>query len=233
MYAKFCYERGYEVKASAKGCYGKLSTYKLRAFDDIFWPEGSAALPICDWKSFRLVWKAKFPLLKIRNPCEDVCGDCVIFRNRFRYLSGGGGRVANDNDDTSGSEDNNSSALDSDSDDADDDLMRDERLISKANEHVVHASAQRRLSQQREREAKEDEDANVPHEEKRFVLFCFVFFSICISFCLLFRLFLFQICSDWQLFSGTRYSSFWQYPARRNVLFLRTQDQSVRARLGW
>jgi hypothetical protein len=31
------------------------------------------------------VWKEEFPLLKIRAPSCDVCGECYIYKNSFRY----------------------------------------------------------------------------------------------------------------------------------------------------
>ena len=81
LYAQYCYSRGYKVKASAKGSYGKTEGYEVRPIDDILWPEGSVSLPVCSWKDFLVIWKVNLPKLTIRNPCEDTCGDCVKIRN--------------------------------------------------------------------------------------------------------------------------------------------------------
>jgi hypothetical protein len=57
--------------------------YELRPVDPYLWPEGTTPLPVCSYSFFLLIWKEKFPNLKIRNRCEDTCGDCVRFHNNF------------------------------------------------------------------------------------------------------------------------------------------------------
>ncbi len=54
----------------------------------------------------------------------------------------------------------------------------EEQLIVEANEHILHAQAQRELARLRTQEAK-DQSLN-PHEDRRFVFLCF--FSVIIIF---------------------------------------------------
>jgi hypothetical protein len=73
IYQKFCYDRGYAIKANAIGSYPKLKDYPARDdFDDVFWPPGSEPLPVCSWCSFATYWKVEFPKLVVRPPSEDV-----------------------------------------------------------------------------------------------------------------------------------------------------------------
>jgi hypothetical protein len=86
LYAEYCFSRGYQVKSNATGSYGKVSSYPIRAYDDLLWPEGSQTLPVCSWKGFLSTWKEEFSYMKIRNPCEDTCAECFKIRNSFRVL---------------------------------------------------------------------------------------------------------------------------------------------------
>jgi hypothetical protein len=86
LYAQYCFTRGYKVKADAKGSYGRLSEYNFREYDDDLWPPGSEPLPVCSWSDFLRFWKSDVPHLKIRNPCEDTCGECFKIKNSFYAL---------------------------------------------------------------------------------------------------------------------------------------------------
>ena len=83
LYRDFCFQRGYKIKGTAKGSYGNTSVYEPCPVDPYLWPEGSTPLPVCSYSPFLLIWKENFPNLKVRNRCEDTCGDCVRFRNTF------------------------------------------------------------------------------------------------------------------------------------------------------
>ena len=83
LYAQFCYEQGYKVRATAKGSYGKLSSYERRVDPD--WLQQSREPgPVCTNASFRDIWCKELPFLKIRAPAEDTCNECNILANAFR-----------------------------------------------------------------------------------------------------------------------------------------------------
>ena len=52
LYSRFCWERGYAIKADAKGKLPKLSEYPHREHDVDSWPPGSSPLPIPSWLWF-------------------------------------------------------------------------------------------------------------------------------------------------------------------------------------
>ncbi len=85
LYAQYCCSRGYKVKASAKGSYGKISDYEVRDVDGVYWLPESVPEPVCSWKDFLVIWKKEFPHLKIRNSCEDTCGECFKIKNSFYF----------------------------------------------------------------------------------------------------------------------------------------------------
>ena len=55
VYARCCYERGWDPRATAKGTHGKTQDYPKRVFDDILWPAGSTPRPTCAWSSFNSI----------------------------------------------------------------------------------------------------------------------------------------------------------------------------------
>jgi hypothetical protein len=81
----FCLERGWKVMSKNVGAYHPLASYDQRPFDEDDWPEQSEALPVCYWASFLKIWKDNSPLMRIRAPSCDVCGECYIYKNAFRY----------------------------------------------------------------------------------------------------------------------------------------------------
>ena len=86
LYERYCFERGHKVKADAGGHYPKVKDYPPRdEYDEHLWPVGSVAQPVCSWFTFRSIWKSDFKSLKIRNASEDICGECVLYQNRWRH----------------------------------------------------------------------------------------------------------------------------------------------------
>jgi hypothetical protein len=61
-----------------------LVKYEKRKHDKD-WPDYSKSVPVCSWSSFLSVWKEEFPLMKIRAPSCDLCGECYIYKNAFHY----------------------------------------------------------------------------------------------------------------------------------------------------
>jgi hypothetical protein len=171
-YARFCFERGWKCKASAKGSFGAVSQYQARMDDD--WGDRER-LPVCSWSAFHKIWKDKFPKLKIRNPCEDTCGECMKLRNRVHVLD----RLHNFrnrqryrqehlpvSDDEVGSDDNDYDFP------VDQQLFEefahveypDEVLISECNSHILHAQAQRAKAKDRIEAAKSSK--HLDHEDR-------------------------------------------------------------------
>lgn len=182
IYSGWCYSQGYKAKANAKGSFGSVTNYELRPYDDVLWPEGSQSV-ICSWSSFLKIWRKHFSHLKIRNACEDVCGECVRLRNSFVHLKKMTAKKqrdekAADNSGTSSDGDSNNSNHDADADvdsinnevidDIDEQEFPEEYLWFRANQHAVQAQAQRVLAQTREEEAQGS--ISLPHEERRFVV---------------------------------------------------------------
>jgi flavodoxin len=185
MYQRFCYERGYKVSSDAFGSYPKLNEYPARTdFDEVFWPPGSEPLAVCSWWSFHNYWKQQFPKLIVRSPSHDVCGECTIYRNRWKYGSSNDSvpddEDAADDDDhdaeegeskQDGAEDLENGAADLE-DNADDDaivtpaMLEQERLIADATRHVEQAIAMRELAQ--EKIARAQATSLLPHSERHY-----------------------------------------------------------------
>jgi hypothetical protein len=166
MYQRFCYDRGYKIKTDAFSAYPKLEDYPIRTdFDDVFWPLGSEPLQVCSWPSFLAYWKANYPNMIIRKPCEDVCGECTIYRNRWKY----GARAKEDSEEEQdeAKEDN----VQEENEEDDDELttpamLEQEKLIADATLHVEQAMAIREMA----REAIElaQSTAHLPHLERHY-----------------------------------------------------------------
>ncbi len=188
LYAEYCYGRGYKVKANAKGSYGKLSSYSLRDYDEVLWPEGTDPLPVCSWKDFLSIWKSEFPFLKIRNPCEDTCAECHKIRNSFRVLDRATASISAAPPPRTACSGRQTGIEGSDSDDCSSIMSEDqsvaeslnlsgveypvEAIILEASDHATNAHNQRLLASSRIAEAKAS--AQLSWEERRYVI-CFVF----------------------------------------------------------
>jgi hypothetical protein len=186
LYAEYCFSRGYQVKATHKGSYGKVSNYAIRCYDDLLWPEGTIPLPVCSWKGFLSIWKEEFSYMKIRNPCEDTCAECFKIRNSFRVLD----RISNRGNSASQNPQNNDIASGSDSDFSASSISNDEALPDKADiagqefpveaiildatSHATSAQNQRLLASSRIAEAKAS--ALLSWEDRRYCFLFFVFF---------------------------------------------------------
>ena len=85
LYEKWCFRRGYKIRSDAKGRYEKLENYCLRENHPVLCPEGTVPDPVCSWYGFRNIWKKHFGYMKIRSRSEDVCDECFVYRNKFKY----------------------------------------------------------------------------------------------------------------------------------------------------
>jgi hypothetical protein len=103
---------------------------------------GSEPLQVCSWSTFLNYWKAKYPNLTIRQPCEDVwCGECTIYRNCWKY--GARAEENSEEEDARAQEDN----------DRDDGyslttpaILEQEKLIANAILHVEQSIAMREMA---------------------------------------------------------------------------------------
>jgi hypothetical protein len=72
------------VTSNNKKSYPPVAKYENRNHDED-WPEYSESIPVCSWSSFLTVLKEEVPLMKIRAPSCDVCGECYSYKNVFHY----------------------------------------------------------------------------------------------------------------------------------------------------
>jgi hypothetical protein len=86
MFKQYCYGCGWLVKADNKGRYPRLEDYNKRKKDDfLFEEEDMVTEEVVSWWYFRYIWKTDLPKIRIRAPCNDMCGESTILRNAFRY----------------------------------------------------------------------------------------------------------------------------------------------------
>jgi hypothetical protein len=165
LYRQWCFNMGYIVKSDHNGNYGSTQNFALRPHDDLLWPEGTEPSPVSSWHSFRQAWKKRLPHLKIRKACEDVCGECVRFRNAVAHAQDkrdqrNNRHIAAVAHDSSNSDESNLSSA-SDISSATEEAAYEagladwpeEYIFSKANDHVTQARSQRELVGLREEEA--------------------------------------------------------------------------------
>ena len=120
--------------------------------------EGVAAatrILYCSWASFIGVWKSDFAYLIIPKSREDICGDCFIFMNAYKYK-----KNKNDDDGLTSDEE----------DDVNDDVDEREAGIAKAHKHVQNAQKQRDLFNLKVEEARSDKTLGLPHRLRRYCL---------------------------------------------------------------
>ena len=171
MYEQYCFNNGWKVRHTPRGFYGRLSDYKPRPNDDhldsmAFWPTGSISIPVCTFPTFCSLWKKFFPLMKIRSPSEDICLQCHVFKNQFKFNS----------------KQAKAKAYDTSSDDTDDErtvqlsnqVVTDEAdiaesIILKAAIHVRQTRSQRQLANLKIEQAifTNNEDLSVLSQDQR------------------------------------------------------------------
>jgi hypothetical protein len=93
MYELYCFNRGWAVKSDNKGRYPKVVDYKQRKVED---KADMESFEVCSWWSFRNIWKEHCSNIRIRSPCNDTCGECIIFQNSFCCCSSKVGNVDDD-----------------------------------------------------------------------------------------------------------------------------------------
>jgi hypothetical protein len=164
IYSRFCLERGHVVTTSATG----IDTISPRPYDEFLWPENSEPLPIPDWNSFWKIWKRRCPHIRIRKVCEDTCPECYILKHKFRFSGNDNNNNNNNPPSANDEQDDDSLSLPSDVS-SDREEYPYEQLIAEANQHAEEAQQQRALAKNRQQKA--FDEANLPHDSRRFV-FC-------------------------------------------------------------
>ena len=87
MYYRYGSDRGHKIEL--KDHRGNLQV-SPQAHDDNqevpLWPTGgSVSTDIVSWKTFRNFWKRNYSKLILPNARHDICGECFILANPFRY----------------------------------------------------------------------------------------------------------------------------------------------------
>ena len=169
LYQKYCWENGWHVRSANNGEYPKLREYPKRTNDDdmgdlALWPSGSMCYPVCSFFTFRKLWKDNFPLLKIRPPSEDICLQCHVFKNQFKFTIK---RRYNQNESDDESEDDGQNMVENQKY-ADRRSEVEENIILQAAIHVKHARAQRALANDKIKQATytNDHENKIHHKDK-------------------------------------------------------------------
>ena len=152
LYYKFCHSRGWIIKLENDR--GKLKKITLEAAEQKFIPS---------WFSFLQFWNDKYPKLVVSKAREDVCGECYIYANAFRYRAT---QAANQEDDT-----NDSGSDDGANDDGANDDNDCEDIVAKAGKHCKQAKSMRELFNEMKLLAKQADTDSTPHAER---LYCLV-----------------------------------------------------------
>ena len=90
MYQEYCFVNRWKVKADNRGFYHRLKDFPEQLFDDrngdmALWPTGLIKVPVCTFHIFCTLRNTNFPLMKLRLPLEDICLQCNVFKNQFKY----------------------------------------------------------------------------------------------------------------------------------------------------
>ena len=86
LYSRFCFERGWAVKADGKGKLPKIKNYPVREVSDE-WPEGSVPKKVPSRRFFQDFWKDNYPKVMLRPRSSDTCAQCWKYSNELRSLS--------------------------------------------------------------------------------------------------------------------------------------------------
>jgi hypothetical protein len=194
-YYNFCASRGVKVVSNSRGARimsriepeeeeedaGNNSS-NSSSDDDEFFDAGNDHPKVPSWGAYLSFWNKEYPNLKVSRPAEDICGYCYKFYNCFRFIRrtrGRGGVVVgatNRNDSSPPSclsfqtgsiledEPDSTIPLDNQGRPTDD----SEAEILKAAEHIQMADAQRRLVNEKMKQAMNDASHGVPHSRRTY-----------------------------------------------------------------
>ena len=79
IYEKLCYLRCQKAVSNKEGIYEPLQDYEK--------VDGVEKHPVCSWEAFTEIWNTDFHGMCICNPSEDICCECFILKNKFRYCA--------------------------------------------------------------------------------------------------------------------------------------------------
>lgn len=187
MYVMVCYERGIDLK-SYKGRYPKVAEYQVRTdYDNFLWTEDSEPLPVCSFTAFLAFWKKTYPNIFIRPPSEDICGECLIYKNAFvdadkkkksteelsdiEKESDGEADSESEvksNDSLSCATNNSKLSAESNTLNVQQQIEESEKIILDAAEHVTRAQDMREAAKEKMELAKQ-QAPDTPHSQKHYV----------------------------------------------------------------
>jgi hypothetical protein len=145
---------------------------------------------IVSWWSLRHIWREDLPIIRIRAPCNDTCGDCTILLNAFRYRERRQ-QTSENSDDSDDSDDDkledehgNDNERHAEFKEGEDevsnlakslltsDCIRQESVLEAVGFHVTQARAMRGMVQYRTQEASESLIVLKRHDTRDRVLVC-------------------------------------------------------------
>ena len=163
MYYRYGLDRGHKIEL--KDHKGNLKV-SPRAHDDDqdnpLWPTGSVTTDIISWTSFRNFWKKHYSKLILPNARHDICGECFMLANSFRYRQKCARTGDGDNDDDDADD------ADKEAGQQDPDFETRELAIENANKHCKRSICQRKLANEKIAKAKEDKMNDVPHSSRTY-----------------------------------------------------------------
>jgi hypothetical protein len=144
VYQRYAASRGWDATTNSIGIVTKIARV------------GEEQKRLCSWFVFYYYWKSHFPKMRVRKRIEDICSQCYIFQNTYKYCkrpsSCRNNQLSDDKSDTD-DDDHVPSRLDpprapphdNDDDSVDAEVLANEEKIVKAAKHVTMAHAMRAL----------------------------------------------------------------------------------------
>ena len=108
LYQRYAVTRGWDASTDSIGIVTKMARI------------GEEQKRLCSWFVFFYYWKRNFPKLRVRKRIEDICSQCYIFQNTYKYRTRAG-PCRNNNQQTNDDNDNPLNESDDDEDDDDND----------------------------------------------------------------------------------------------------------------
>jgi hypothetical protein len=156
LYQRYAVSRGWDASTNSIGVVSKIARI------------GEEQKRLCSWFVFYYYWKSNFPKLRVRRRIEDICSQCYIFQNTYKYrkrpcrnnqTNSDNSNPPNESDDSDDSDDDHDDHIptslvargppvDDDSDDdlsVDPEVLANEEKIVTAAKHVTMAHAMRVL----------------------------------------------------------------------------------------
>mgnify|MGYP005848044159 CR=1 FL=1 len=118
--------------------------------------EDNPPIPCPSWYKFWTFWNESYPQLILTRPREDICSECYIFANQYKYC-----QPTTTSNDSGQGDDSIDAAMEA--------IKKQEQVVLKAAEHVKAADIQRQLFQK-----KTDDAIATKHYKPEDRVYCFV-----------------------------------------------------------